>query len=65
MGGVILIGLLVLVIVILLTPAMRARAARKRDDVANTAHEAVVSRLEDHRKSRPRNPDDPNGRREG
>ena len=65
MGGVILIGLLALVIVLLLTPALRARAVRKRDDVANAAHEAVISRLEDHRKPKPRNPDDPNGRREG
>lgn len=65
MGGVILGFLVVLAIVILLTPAIRARGRKQRGDVANTAHEAVVSRLEDHRKNRPRSPDDPNGRREG
>ncbi|MDP3740674.1 MAG: hypothetical protein Q8R02_25025 [Hyphomonadaceae bacterium] len=65
MGGVILVFLLVVAIVILVAPALRARGRKQRDDVANTAHEAVISRLEDHRKNRPRSPDDPNGRREG
>jgi hypothetical protein len=50
MGGIILIGLVAIVIVILITPALRARAKEKRDEVAKTAHDAVVSRLEDHRR---------------
>jgi flagellar biosynthesis/type III secretory pathway M-ring protein FliF/YscJ len=58
MGGVILIFLLVVVILILITPALRARGAKARDDVAQTAHEAVISRLEDHRKRRQHPNDD-------
>jgi hypothetical protein len=50
MGGVILIILLGIAIVILVTPALRARGRKQRDDVAQTAHDAVISRLEDHRK---------------
>jgi hypothetical protein len=50
MGGVILVFLVALAIVILITPALRARGRKQRDDVARTAHEAVVSRLEDHRR---------------
>jgi hypothetical protein len=51
MGGIILVVLLALLIVILITPAIRARAAKgKRNAVDRTAHEAVVSRLEDHRR---------------
>jgi hypothetical protein len=52
MGGMILVFLLILVVVILVTPALRTRARKQRDDVANAAHEAVVSRLEDHRRKR-------------
>ncbi len=52
MGGVILVFLLALVVVILVTPALRARAERKRQALDQRAHEAVVSRLEDHRRRR-------------
>jgi hypothetical protein len=50
MGGIILIALMALLIVILITPAIRRRAKQKRDEGDPTAHEAVVSRLEDHRR---------------
>lgn len=50
MGGIIFVGLLAIIIVILVTPALRARAREKREEVDRTAHEAVVSRLEDHRR---------------
>jgi type II secretory pathway pseudopilin PulG len=50
MGGIILVGLIAVLIVILITPALRARAKEKREEVDRTAHEAVVSRLEDHRR---------------
>jgi hypothetical protein len=52
MGGVILIFLLAMVIVILVTPALRARGRKARDDVAQSAHDAVISRLEDHRRKK-------------
>jgi hypothetical protein len=58
MGGVILVFLLAIAIVILVTPALRARAREKRDDVAKTAHDAVISRLEDHRKRKAQPADD-------
>ena len=58
MGGVILVFLLAIAIVILVTPALRARAREKRDDVAKTAHDAVISRLEDHRKRKAQSVDD-------
>jgi hypothetical protein len=57
MGGIILALLLGMVIVILVTPALRARGRKQRDDVAQTAHEAVIKRLDDHR-SRRSNPGD-------
>ena len=50
MGGIIFIGLLAIIIVLLVTPALRARAREKREEVDRTAHEAIVSRLEDHRR---------------
>ncbi len=51
MGGIIFLGLLALLIVILITPWLRTRLADKRREAADrTAHEAVVSRLEDHRR---------------
>ena len=50
MGGIIFIGLLAILIVVLITPALRARAKEKRPEVDRTAHETVVSRLEDHRR---------------
>lgn len=50
MGGAILIVLLGLVVIILITPALRARARRRRMQVQDAAHEAVVQRLDDHRK---------------
>ena len=52
MGGIILIGLVAILIVILITPAIRARTKQKRDEVDRTAHEAIVRRLEDHRRRR-------------
>lgn len=52
MGGVILVFILAMLVVILLTPALRARAKEKRETVDGSAHEAVVSRLEDHRRRR-------------
>jgi FtsZ-interacting cell division protein ZipA len=58
MGGVILVFLLAIAIVILVTPALRARAREKRDDVAKTAHDAVISRLEDHRKRKAQSADE-------
>ncbi len=58
MGGVILVFLLAIAIVILVTPALRARARGKREEVAKSAHDAVVSRLEDHRKRKAQPADD-------
>jgi hypothetical protein len=58
MGGVILIFLLGMAIVILLTPALQARGRKRRDEVARSAHEAVVSRLEDHRRKKSQPADD-------
>jgi flagellar biosynthesis/type III secretory pathway M-ring protein FliF/YscJ len=58
MGGVILVFLIGLAIVILVTPALRARGRKQRDDVAQTAHDAVISRLEDHRKKKIQPADD-------
>jgi flagellar biosynthesis/type III secretory pathway M-ring protein FliF/YscJ len=52
MGGVIFVFLILMVIVILVTPALRNRGRKQRDDLAQTAHEAVISKLEDHRKRR-------------
>jgi type II secretory pathway pseudopilin PulG len=50
MGGVILVFLVAIAVVILVTPALRTRGRRERDQAAKTAHETVISRLEDHRK---------------
>jgi len=61
MGGVILVFLLAMAIVILVTPALRARGRKNRDDVAQSAHDAVISRLEDHRARRKSRPDDLTG----
>lgn len=58
MGAVVLALLLGIAIVILITPALRARGRKQRDEVAQTAHEAVVSRLEDHRKKKAQPADD-------
>ena len=58
MGGIIFVFLILLVVVILVTPALRTRARKERDSVAQTAHEAVISRLEDHRKRRAQSADD-------
>jgi flagellar biosynthesis/type III secretory pathway M-ring protein FliF/YscJ len=52
MGGVILFFLFVAVLVILVSPAMRARGRQTRDEVERSAHEAVVRRLEDHRRQK-------------
>ena len=58
MGGIILVFLLAIAIVILVTPALRARAREKRDEVAKSAHDAVISRLEDHRRRKTQSADD-------
>lgn len=50
MGVPILILLLAGFVVILITPAWRERMRRRRDRLQDTAHEAVVQRLEDHRR---------------
>ena len=53
MGGVILIFLMAILIVILVTPAIRAHVESKRRQATDqSAHDAVISRLEDHRKRR-------------
>jgi hypothetical protein len=52
MGGIVLVFLLAMVVVILVTPALRARAKERREAVDRTDHETVVSRLEDHRRRR-------------
>jgi len=53
MGGFILIGLLALLILLLVTPAIRARLGGKptppRGEGEESAHEVVVQRLDDHR----------------
>lgn len=63
MGGLILIFLLAILIVVLVTPAARAYADRKRRERSgdSTAHDAVISRLEDHRKRRNQNNDRADG----
>ena len=58
MGGIILVFLLAIAIVILVTPALRARAREKRGEVAKSAHDAVISRLEDHRRRKTQSADD-------
>jgi beta-lactamase regulating signal transducer with metallopeptidase domain len=50
MGGLILFFLFVTAVVILLTPAMQAGGRRSRDEVERAAHEAVLRRIEDHRR---------------
>ena len=62
MGGVIFIFLLAVLILILITPAIRealakSRAKRARGTV-ETPHEAVVRRLDDHRARRNSKPSD-------
>lgn len=53
MGGVILFGLFVVLLVVLVTPALRARAAARREDRRQAAHDEVVRQLDDHRKRLP------------
>ena len=50
MGGVILVGLLVVAVVILILPALRAREESRKTDYRREAHEAVVRKLNDHRR---------------
>jgi Na+-transporting methylmalonyl-CoA/oxaloacetate decarboxylase gamma subunit len=54
MGGVILIFLLVLLVVILATPALRTRLGRdvrpEKTPDKDPPHEVVVHQLDDHRK---------------
>lgn len=57
MGGVIFVFLLALVIVILITPAIRARFGRKPppydgEPRQESPHEVVIRRLDDHRARR-------------
>jgi hypothetical protein len=52
MGGLIFVFLILFALVILLTRVFRNRASPPRDDIAQTAHEAVISKLEDHRRRR-------------
>jgi hypothetical protein len=55
MGGVIFISLVALLLVILVLPAIRAEVARRRAlrrPASETAHEAVIRRLDDHRTRR-------------
>lgn len=62
MGGIILFGLFVLVIVALISPALRARAQSRRDERRRAAHEEVVRRLDDQSRSiRDRSEDDTDG----
>jgi hypothetical protein len=49
MGGVILAGLVIVAVLLLLSPAMRARGLRRREEVEAAAAEAVLKRLEDGR----------------
>lgn len=63
MGGVIFIFLLALVIVILISPAIRARFGRRPPPSASeprqeTPHEVVIRRLDDHRARRNTQRDD-------
>ncbi len=53
MGGIILFGLFVLAIFALVSPALRARMAARREHRRHAAHEEVVRRLDDHRRSIP------------
>lgn len=56
MGGVILVLILVLLIAILLTPALRNRLQLREpppsDSPGTPPHEVVVHKLDDHRKSK-------------
>jgi len=52
MGGLILLFLFLLGLVILLTPALRARARMQEERDVNVVHEEVLRRLELHRKRR-------------
>ncbi len=52
MGVAILIFIVALIVVILITPAMRERERKRRDAIKDTVHEAVVRRLDDHRRQR-------------
>jgi len=63
MGGVIFIFLLAVLIVILVTPAVRTaldrQRAKRRQGTVETPHEAVVRRLDDHRARRNSKTNDP------
>ena len=58
MGGLILLFLFLLGLVILVTPALRARARMREEREVNVAHEEVLRRLELHRKRRDADADD-------
>lgn len=51
MGAVILFGLFVLAVVALISPALRARMQSRREHRRQSAHEEVVRRLDNHRRS--------------
>jgi hypothetical protein len=56
MGGVILLFILVLLVTILATPALRARLGRRPPPVdapPHAPHEVVVHQLDDHRGKKP------------
>lgn len=56
MGGVILLGIVVLLIAILVTPALRARREPTPpggEPEQDAPHEVVVHRLDDHRGKKP------------
>jgi hypothetical protein len=49
-GGIILVFLVVLAVVILLRPALIARARARRERLRASRPDAVIEHLEDHRK---------------
>lgn len=56
MGLVIFVLLVGIVVAILLTPALQERARKRREALKDTVHEAVVRRLDDHRRGGPKPP---------
>lgn len=64
MGGVILLFLLAILIVVLVTPAIRTRFGRTPppEDGQESPHEQVVRRLDDHRARKNTQGDEPHDR---
>ena len=50
MGGIILVFLVALMVIILIRPALVARARARRERLHRQAPEAVIEHLDDHRK---------------